>query len=129
MDYNDAHEVSGELVVRFAKEVDPGQVEREARLLTIVAEQGCLAYFTPPGQPLSQLSRPQWTVHGVAIAPGGLLRQVQPHPGPGPRTGNRSGRLRRQVPHRPVMAVPTGMVNRASESVRPWCRQLRYREP
>ena len=80
---NDAYEVNGELIVRMAKDVDPGQVEREGRLLTTVAElsplavprpvftvpaQGCLAYFAVPGRPLLHLPRPQWMSHSARIA-------------------------------------------------------------
>ncbi|MCX0269220.1 phosphotransferase [Nocardia zapadnayensis] len=68
---NLAYEVNGELIVRFAKEPDPGsraaRVTDEAALLAAVAnisplpvpepcfrvpEQGCLAYFELPGRPL-----------------------------------------------------------------------------
>jgi aminoglycoside phosphotransferase (APT) family kinase protein len=61
---NIAYEVNGELIVRFAKQPDPAETAREARLLTAVAEfstlpvptpvftdpaLGCLAYFKLPG--------------------------------------------------------------------------------
>jgi hypothetical protein len=35
---NRAYEVNGELIVRFSKELDPGRLDREARLLAAVAD-------------------------------------------------------------------------------------------
>jgi len=68
---NVAFEVNGEVVVRFAKEPDPAETDREARLLAKVAEfsplpvpvpvfsvteVGCLAYRKVPGRQLLGLS-------------------------------------------------------------------------
>jgi aminoglycoside phosphotransferase (APT) family kinase protein len=74
---NVTYEVNGELVVRFSKEPDPERraaaVLAEAYLLWavadisplpvpvplfVVAEEGCLAYFTLPGVPLLEVSAP-----------------------------------------------------------------------
>ncbi|HWO66498.1 MAG TPA: aminoglycoside phosphotransferase family protein [Umezawaea sp.] len=68
---NVAFEVNGELVVRFAREPDPEEADREARLLAKVAEFspipvpapvfsvtaiGCLAYWKVPGRQLLGLA-------------------------------------------------------------------------
>ena len=68
---NVAFEVDGELIVRFSKVPHPGRLDREARLLDVVAQvsplpvptpvfvdaaRGCLAYRKLPGTPL--LDRP-----------------------------------------------------------------------
>ena len=82
-----AYEVNGELIVRWSKEPDAAAraagVEREGRLLAAVAaisplpvpepgftvpELGVLAYRKLPGVPLLDLPRPEWSVHGGAIA-------------------------------------------------------------
>jgi aminoglycoside phosphotransferase (APT) family kinase protein len=68
---NVAYEVGGRLIVRFAKQPDPGGLEREAGLLRLVAdvsplpvpvpvftvpERGCLAYEKLPGTPVARLA-------------------------------------------------------------------------
>lgn len=83
---NVAYEVNGELIVRFARFVDPGRIEREARVLTAVAavapvpvpeplfvaaEYGCLAYRKLPGTPLLDL--PRGDVAPIAATLGGFL--------------------------------------------------------
>ncbi|TXL91452.1 aminoglycoside phosphotransferase family protein [Streptomyces sp. IB2014 016-6] len=83
---NVAHEVGGELIVRFSKEPDPVRraavVSREVRLLAAVAgvsplavpepafadaEQGCLGYFKLPGRPLIDLPHARRAAHGAVI--------------------------------------------------------------
>jgi aminoglycoside phosphotransferase (APT) family kinase protein len=83
---NVAYEVDGRLIVRFAKEPDPAEIEREARLLVAVAdaspltvpeprflvpELGCLAYLKVPGIPL--LERPPTARMQAAATLGGFL--------------------------------------------------------
>jgi aminoglycoside phosphotransferase (APT) family kinase protein len=80
---NVAYEVNGDLIVRCARQPDPAQVDREARLLTTVAEAspipvprpvftvpeaGCLAYAKLPGRPLVDLPRSSYERHAPAIA-------------------------------------------------------------
>jgi aminoglycoside phosphotransferase (APT) family kinase protein len=80
---NVAYEVNGDLIVRCAKEPDPAQVDREARLLATIAnvapipvpqpvftipEAGCLAYAKLPGRPLIDLPRDAWAASAPAIA-------------------------------------------------------------
>ncbi|MCI2420625.1 phosphotransferase [Saccharopolyspora sp. K220] len=80
---NVAYEVNGELIVRFSKEPDPEQLDREARLLAAVAavaplpvpeptftvaEQGCMAYPKVFGTPLLDLPRHRRTEHDMSIA-------------------------------------------------------------
>ena len=98
---NVAYEVNGELIARFSKEPDPvrraARVVREARLLTAVAgfspipvpepafvaaEEGCLAYFKLPGQPLLEAPAIERYAHGEAVAAtiGGLLAAIHPTP-------------------------------------------------
>ncbi|MEV0718991.1 aminoglycoside phosphotransferase family protein [Asanoa sp. NPDC050611] len=81
------HEVNGELIVRFDKELDPvrraSSIEREARLLAavaeispvpvpepvfVLAERGYLGYFKLPGVPLLELPRASWSAHGPTVA-------------------------------------------------------------
>jgi aminoglycoside phosphotransferase (APT) family kinase protein len=74
---NVAYEVNGELIVRFAKEPDPVETAREARLLTAVAALstipvpapvftvpalGCMAYFKLPGVQLMGHQPPDTTI-------------------------------------------------------------------
>lgn len=64
---NTVYEVNGELIVRFAREPDPARLDREVRLLALLAgisplpvpqpvlsvpELGCMAYPKLPGTPL-----------------------------------------------------------------------------
>jgi len=98
---NIAYEVNGELIVRFSKEPDPVRrtalVEREARLLTVVAgfspvpvpaprftvaEWGCLAYPRLPGLPLLNLPSSKRQAHAPSIAAtlGGLLAAMHAVP-------------------------------------------------
>ncbi|MEV8504957.1 aminoglycoside phosphotransferase family protein [Actinoplanes sp. NPDC051475] len=80
---NLAYEVNGKLIVRFRKEPDPKQLDREAGLLAAiaavaplpvpaptftVAEQGCLAYLKLPGTPLLDLPRLGRSEHATSIA-------------------------------------------------------------
>ncbi|MEH1016236.1 phosphotransferase [Micromonospora sp. CPCC 206060] len=84
---NLAHEVNGELIVRFSKEPDPVRraalLTREARLLAAVADasplpvpepaivdpgQGCLAYLKLPGMPLLDTAARGRSDHNSAIA-------------------------------------------------------------
>ncbi|GAA1643686.1 phosphotransferase family protein [Catellatospora bangladeshensis] len=84
---NVAYEVNGELIVRFAKEPDPGarikRVNAEAGLLAVVAdvspvpvptpaftvaEQGCLAYHKLDGRPLIGLPIAQRVASGIVVA-------------------------------------------------------------
>ncbi|MCS7483169.1 phosphotransferase family protein [Umezawaea endophytica] len=83
---NVAFEVNGELVVRFAKEPDAEEAEREARLLARVAEIspipvptpvfsvteiGCVAYWKVPGRQL--LGLPGAPVAEIGATLGGYL--------------------------------------------------------
>ncbi len=94
---NLAYEVNGELIVRFSTAPDSVRLNREARLLTAVAdvsplrvpvpvftatEHGCLAYFKLPGVPLLDVPPSQRAGHGPSIAAmlGDLLTAL--HAGP-----------------------------------------------
>jgi aminoglycoside phosphotransferase (APT) family kinase protein len=88
---NIAYQVNGELIVRFRR-TDPGRVEREARLLAIVAEvsplpvprplivepvRGVLAYRMLPGVPLIDMpAPPQRDAERIAEALGAMLAAV-----------------------------------------------------
>ncbi|WP_198170984.1 phosphotransferase family protein [Actinoplanes awajinensis] len=85
-----AYEINNDLIVRMSKDPDPAQTDREARLLTLVAEvspvpvptpvfvlaeQGCLAYRKLAGTPLLDLAVP---VHPAALT--GLLAALHAVP-------------------------------------------------
>jgi aminoglycoside phosphotransferase (APT) family kinase protein len=94
---NVAFDVDGELVVRFAREPDPARLDREARLLALVAgvsplrvpvprfvapDLGCLGYDRLPGTPLLDVrpaQRSAWA-EPVAAELGRLLTAVHAVP-------------------------------------------------
>ncbi|HEU4948082.1 MAG TPA: aminoglycoside phosphotransferase family protein [Kribbella sp.] len=91
---NLAYEVNDELIVRIGTEADPVRVDREARLLSIVAEVsplavprpaftvpelGCLAYFKVPGVPLLDVPH-LWSRTSIPAALGGFLATLHAVP-------------------------------------------------
>lgn len=94
---NVAYEVNGELIVRFGRAPDPVRVDREARLLAMVAtittlpvpapvftapDEGCLAYPKLPGVSLLDLPAGLRADHGVPVAAelGGFLAALHAVP-------------------------------------------------